>query len=164
MDGFTWALGRCHPRGLVTGARGARHGGRNAVAHGCGCSSATCSVPMPELSCPARGAVHWPQPCQPWPCQPVALTACPAAQRCWRLATLGARQARCLAPGPESTAPRREDARWEQPPVLAARAAHPPSLCRGKSRPHRHCAEVIAGYYSALLLNTDHFSSDKPSV
>lgn len=44
------------------------------------------------------------------------------------------------------------------------RSAHPPSLCQGKSRPHRHRAEVIAGYYTALLLNTDHFSSDKHSV
>lgn len=51
--------------------------------------------------------------------------------------------------------------------VLAARTAQepsPPSLCQGKSRPHRHGAEVIAGYYTALLLNTDHFSSDKRSV
>lgn len=52
--------------------------------------------------------------------------------------------------------------------ILAARAAQkcspPPSLCQGKSRPHRHRAEVIAGYYTALLLNTDHFSSDKHSV
>lgn len=117
-------------------------------------------APCPRQSRPASGAAPRPRRCRPQPCHPAPLTARPGAQQCRHSATLGARPREHRA----EEGGRRLGAATSVPAARAAQEPSAPSLCQGKSRPRRHGAEVIAGYYTALLLNTDHFSSDKRSV